>query len=52
MVNRVGDLAFAVRERYPNAHVSAFDFSEGILREGARKGAQRSDAQRYDWAFS
>ena len=44
-----GDLAFAVRERYPNARVSAFDFSEGILREGARKGAQRSDALQYDW---
>ena len=38
-----GDLAFAVRERYPNARVSAFDFSEGILREGARKGAERRD---------
>lgn len=38
-----GDLAFAVRERYPNARVSAFDFSETILREGARKGAQRMD---------
>ncbi len=40
-----GDLAFAVRERYPDATVHAFDFSETILREGARKGAQRKDAQ-------
>ena len=38
-----GDLAFAVRERYPNTRVSAFDFSETILREGARKGAERMD---------
>ncbi len=38
-----GDLAFAVRERFPNARVSAFDFSETILREGARKGAERMD---------
>lgn len=40
-----GDLAFAIRERYPNTRVSAFDFSEGILREGARKGAERADAK-------
>lgn len=38
-----GDLAFAIRERHPNTRVSAFDFSEGILREGARKGAERAD---------
>ena len=38
-----GDLAFAVRERHPDARVMAFDFSETILREGARKGAARRD---------
>jgi demethylmenaquinone methyltransferase / 2-methoxy-6-polyprenyl-1,4-benzoquinol methylase len=40
-----GDLAFAIRERHPNTRVSAFDFSEGILREGARKGAERADVK-------
>jgi demethylmenaquinone methyltransferase/2-methoxy-6-polyprenyl-1,4-benzoquinol methylase len=32
-----GDLAFAITQRYKDARVTAFDFSEGILREGARK---------------
>ena len=39
-----GDLAFAVRERFPSAHIVAADFSETILREGSRKAAQRSAA--------
>jgi demethylmenaquinone methyltransferase / 2-methoxy-6-polyprenyl-1,4-benzoquinol methylase len=43
-----GDLAFAIRERYPDAHVEAFDFSEGILREGVRK-AEAQQAQKITW---
>ncbi|HQV68827.1 MAG TPA: ubiquinone/menaquinone biosynthesis methyltransferase [Thermoflexales bacterium] len=37
-----GDLAFAVQRKYPNASIEAFDFSEGILRVGAEKGAKRT----------
>jgi demethylmenaquinone methyltransferase/2-methoxy-6-polyprenyl-1,4-benzoquinol methylase len=43
-----GDLAFAITERYADARVSAFDFSEGILREGARK-AQAMGEHRTAW---
>ena len=45
-----GDLAFAVRERFPDAQVIGADFSETILREGARKSSLRSDAVHYTWA--
>ena len=38
-----GDLAFAIRKRFPDSRVMAFDFSEGILREGARKGEARGE---------
>ncbi|MCS7325183.1 MAG: ubiquinone/menaquinone biosynthesis methyltransferase [Anaerolineae bacterium] len=38
-----GDLAFAVREVYPQAHVVAMDFSEVILREGVRKARARCE---------
>ncbi|BCX02066.1 MAG: demethylmenaquinone methyltransferase [Candidatus Roseilinea sp.] len=38
-----GDLAFAVREAYPNARVVAMDFSETILREGVRKAQLRDE---------
>lgn len=43
-----GDLAFAVGEAYPGARVVAMDFSETILREGARKARLR-DAQGIAW---
>ena len=43
-----GDLAFAVREAYPDARVVAMDFSETILREGVRKARVR-DEQRVAW---
>ncbi|MCL6511918.1 MAG: ubiquinone/menaquinone biosynthesis methyltransferase [Anaerolineae bacterium] len=43
-----GDLAFAVREAYPDARVVAMDFSETILREGMRKARVR-DEQRIAW---
>jgi demethylmenaquinone methyltransferase/2-methoxy-6-polyprenyl-1,4-benzoquinol methylase len=45
-----GDLAFAVRERFPTARIVAADFSETILREGARKASLRDDKAHYDWA--
>jgi demethylmenaquinone methyltransferase/2-methoxy-6-polyprenyl-1,4-benzoquinol methylase len=45
-----GDLAFAVRERFPTAHVFAADFSETILREGVRKASLREDKTHYNWA--
>lgn len=38
-----GDLAFAVREAYPDARVVAMDFSETILREGVRKARLRNE---------
>lgn len=38
-----GDLAFAVREAYPDARVVAMDFSETILREGVRKACARGE---------
>ncbi|MFC1463433.1 MAG: ubiquinone/menaquinone biosynthesis methyltransferase [Candidatus Brachytrichaceae bacterium NZ_4S206] len=38
-----GDLAFAVREAYPDAHLVAMDFSETILREGVRKAHLRNE---------
>jgi len=38
-----GDLAFAVREAYPDARVVAMDFSETILREGVRKARLRGE---------
>ncbi|MCS6849499.1 MAG: ubiquinone/menaquinone biosynthesis methyltransferase [Anaerolineae bacterium] len=38
-----GDLAFAVREAYPDARVVAMDFSETILREGVRKAHLRNE---------
>lgn len=43
-----GDLAFAISEAYPGARVVAVDFSETILREGARK-ARRRDARSIAW---
>ena len=43
-----GDLAFAVREAYPDARVVAMDFSETILREGVRKARIRNE-QRVAW---
>ncbi|MFN3705669.1 MAG: ubiquinone/menaquinone biosynthesis methyltransferase, partial [Thermoflexales bacterium] len=43
-----GDLAFAVRQAYPNARVIAADFSEPILRAGIRK-AQRRNEQACEW---
>lgn len=43
-----GDLAFAVRERYADSRVVAMDFSETILREGARKSTVRGEKQ-CDW---
>ncbi len=43
-----GDLAFALRERYPDSRVVAMDFSETILREGARKAQTRGE-QQCDW---
>ena len=43
-----GDLAFAIREAYPDARVVAMDFSETILREGVRKARVR-DEQRVAW---
>ncbi len=43
-----GDLAFAICEAYPNARVVAMDFSETILREGARKARLR-DVQSVVW---
>ncbi len=43
-----GDLAFAVRERYPDSRVVGMDFSETILREGARKSAERNETM-CDW---
>lgn len=43
-----GDLAFALRERYPDSRVMAMDFSETILREGARKALARGETQ-CDW---
>ncbi len=38
-----GDLAFAVRERYENARVMAFDFSHGILLGGVQKATARNE---------
>jgi len=38
-----GDLAFAVREAYPDARIVAMDFSEAILREGVRKACMRDE---------
>ena len=43
-----GDLAFAIREAYPDARVVAMDFSETILREGVRKARIRNE-QRVAW---
>ena len=43
-----GDLAFAVRERYPDSRVVGMDFSETILREGARKSKVRGETL-CDW---
>ncbi len=43
-----GDLAFAVRERYTDSRVIGMDFSETILREGARKSAERGETK-CDW---
>lgn len=45
-----GDLAFAIRNIFADARVVGADFSEGILREGARKGGHRRDAAMYHWA--
>lgn len=38
-----GDLAFAIREAYPEARVVGMDFSETILREGVRKARLRDE---------
>jgi demethylmenaquinone methyltransferase/2-methoxy-6-polyprenyl-1,4-benzoquinol methylase len=40
-----GDLAFAVRERFPQSRLTAFDFSETILREGVRKANAQNRAR-------
>jgi len=40
-----GDLAFALSERYPTSRVVGMDFSETILREGARKSAARGETR-------
>ncbi len=37
------DLAFAVRERYPLSHVTAMDFSHGILLGGVKKAQLRNE---------
>ena len=39
-----GDLAFAVRQLHPRAHVVAADFSATILREGVRKAKARRES--------